>query len=140
MSLLCTEQIHLLLVFSFFEVKSCCCSTIVKILNLLYHTFMYSLLLLLSIINYLPRCTYHLLYRDRRIVTGTIIDNIVVNTAKIQLGRQSNCSRQCGAIPLSNPKRLLSFSQSLWNEVGVRILQKSPSRSPFPSPSLDSNP
>ena len=32
---------------------------IVKILNLLYHAFLYSLL---TVINYLPRCIYHLLY------------------------------------------------------------------------------
>ena len=38
--------------------------------------------------------------------TGTINDNMPFGTAKTQSGRESNYSRQCGAIPLSNPKQI----------------------------------
>ena len=44
--------------------------------------------------------------RHRHIVTGPIDDIIGVGTAKAQIGRESNCYRQCEAIPLSNPRQL----------------------------------
>ena len=43
---------------------------------------------------------------DKLIKNGTINDNTRVGTAKTQSGRESNYSRQCGAIPLSNPKQI----------------------------------